>query len=136
MKFSFWHILFLPFLLWQCKTTTIGKSNALKATTVVENCAELQPIASMPWLQKINNRFQEMGASQPTKIIAYTYETQTVYWVDDCAENCADSLINVYDCNGAIICKFGGLMGHNSCPDFSETAVQSATIWDNTKTSK
>ena len=64
------------------------------------------------------------------EIIKYLYQNQEVYLVRGCLE-CADYNDVVRNCEGKIICEFGGIAGINTCPDFSKVAIKLATIWKN-----
>ncbi len=37
----------------------------------------------------------------------------------------------VYNCQGQVICQFGGIAGLNTCPDFYDTATDKKVIWKN-----
>jgi hypothetical protein len=53
-----------------------------------------------------------------------------VFWVDDCF-NCPDARIEIYSCNGEIICERGGIDGRDTCPDFRTEASDSTMLFDN-----
>jgi hypothetical protein len=69
-------------------------------------------------------------ASNKTEVIRYKYNGETVYYINTCVD-CADSMGEVYNCYGEVICKFGGIAGFNTCPDFKTTATEKKLIWKN-----
>ncbi len=79
----------------------------------------------LPWLRRIidENQSNRHGA----EITRYTYKGKSVFLVDLCKQ-CDDGLSNVYNCEGEVICRFGGIAGLNTCPDFSEPAA-GEVIW-------
>lgn len=68
--------------------------------------------------------------SSKTEVYRYTYKDETVYLINTCVD-CADSMDEVYNCYGEVICQFGGIAGLNSCPDFETTATDKKLIWKN-----
>ena len=77
------------------------------------------------WLKDITEH-----ASNPTEVIRYKYNGETVYSIEICV-GCADSMVEIYNCVGEVICKFGGIAGFNTCPDFYDTATDKKVIWKN-----
>lgn len=51
----------------------------------------------------------------------YEYNDQIVLSMTSCV-NCSDAMTVVFDCSGNELCKFGGIAGYNTCPDFSTQA--------------
>lgn len=80
------------------------------------------------WLKSIIENAKQ-GTSK-AEIVRYHYSNQTVYYVNTCID-CADGMAVVYDCAGDEICKFGGIAGFNTCPDFEEKATNKKVIWSN-----
>lgn len=62
-------------------------------------------------------------------IAQYYYKGQTVILIDDCS-NCSDAMQEVYDCNGNVLCQFGGIAGLNTCPDFESKARFVRTLFE------
>lgn len=86
------------------------------------------PCENSEWLQ---SKVDTMKASRFQKgiIEQFEYEGQTVISIDPCV-GCADAMTVVYDCSGNELCKFGGIAGFNTCPDFSNTAVFIKVIFE------
>ena len=80
------------------------------------------------WLQAIIENAQQNTSK--AEVIRYRYKLQTVYYVNTCID-CPDGLALVYTCSGQEICKFGGIAGFNTCPDFEEKATNKKVIWSN-----
>jgi hypothetical protein len=80
------------------------------------------------WLTQIIEDAQE--SPQKAEVIRYKYNGQTVYNINTCLD-CADSMAQVYNCSGDVICQFGGIAGFNTCPDFEEKATNKKVIWRN-----
>ena len=80
------------------------------------------------WLRTIIENAQQNTSK--AEVIRYRYKNQTVYYVNTCID-CADGMAVVYDCSGQEICKFGGIAGFNTCPDFNDTATNKKVIWSN-----
>lgn len=70
------------------------------------------------------------NSQMQAEIYSYTYNGSTVIEVKDCV-NCADAMSLVYDCSGSEICRFGGIAGFNTCPDFSQKATDKKLLWKN-----
>ena len=80
------------------------------------------------WLKDIIEDAQE--SPQKAEVIRYLYKGQTVYYINTC-KDCADSMADVYNCSGEVICQFGGIAGFNTCPDFEDKATDKKVIWQN-----
>lgn len=78
------------------------------------------PCANNEWLQEKVKAMKRMGA-QEGLIEQYAYEGQVVISINNCV-GCADAMTVVYDCTGNELCKFGGIAGFNTCPDFATEA--------------
>lgn len=61
------------------------------------------------------------------EIVQYYYRDQFVFSIDPCG-GCADAMTTVYDCDQREICRFGGIAGFLTCPDFAEHASQRKVI--------
>jgi hypothetical protein len=81
------------------------------------------------WLQGMIKSFEEREG-QRAVITRFTYNNEIVYLVDDCL-GCADAMQVVYSCSGEERCKFGGIAGFNTSPDFFEKATDKEIIWQN-----
>ena len=84
--------------------------------------------SNVDWLREIITNTQQNA--NKTEVIRYLYKGETVYYIDTCV-GCADSMGQVYNCAGEVICKFGGIAGFNTCPDFNDTATNKKVIWKN-----
>ncbi len=93
-------------------------------------CFTNNPLEDLPWLKEIKTFIELNENAAGGEIIAYKYNGEDVFLVDDCY-NCADKMVLIYDCSGQIICKFGGIAGINTCPDFFETATDSTMLYNN-----
>ena len=49
----------------------------------------------------------------------------------DVCNGCADNLTTVYNCEGNVICEFGGIAGLNTCPDFDKNSTNKTIIYEN-----
>ena len=83
---------------------------------------------NVDWLQTIITNAKQN--STKGEVIRFQYKGETVYYIDTC-KGCADNMSQVYNCSGEVICKFGGIAGFNTCPDFEATATQKKVIWHN-----
>ena len=83
--------------------------------------------SNVDWLRAIITSAQQN--STKAEVIRYQYKGETVY-INTCID-CADSMAQVYNCSGEVICQFGGIAGFNTCPDFEDTATQKKVIWRN-----
>lgn len=89
-------------------------------------CGYNDPVHELPWLRdRIAALETDMGPAG-YQIIRYQYHGAYVFLIDPCY-GCADDLISVYNCDGDVICEFGGIAGQNTCPDF-ETAATDSTM--------
>lgn len=81
------------------------------------------------WLKPIVEQASIENANK-TEIIRYKYKGEIVYYINTCVD-CADSMVEIYNCYGEVICQFGGIAGLNTCPDFEDTATEKKLIWKN-----
>jgi hypothetical protein len=108
-----------------------------KKESCLDDCQVENPARDLPWLKKIidlhtadpNSTYTE-AAYPKAEIVSYTYQGQTVFLLDLCVQ-CPDSQSWVANCQGEAICEFGGITGKNTCPDFSQKAVEKEVIWKN-----
>jgi hypothetical protein len=78
------------------------------------------PCANDNWLQE-KIKTMKRASWQKGLIEQYEYEGQVVISINNCV-GCADAMTVVYDCSGNELCKFGGIVGYNTCPDFATEA--------------
>ena len=64
------------------------------------------------------------------EVNSYVYNGSFVIEVTPCV-NCADGMTSVYNCSGTEICRFGGIAGFNTCPDFYQKATDKKLLWKN-----
>lgn len=91
-------------------------------------CNVDNPLEDLPWLNDIVYSIQLSMRPTGSQIIQYTYKGEYVFWVDMCYQ-CADGLIQVYNCTGEVICEFGGIDGRNTCLDFETEATDSTNLF-------
>lgn len=87
-------------------------------------------LENLTWLKEIKNSFEQSSSITKNEIVKYEYNNETVFLIDSC-KDCADNLIVVYNCEGIVICEFGGIAGLNTCPDFETNAIKIAVLWEN-----
>ena len=95
----------------------------------INSCNFENPLEEVSWLREIVNTLEASMDSVGYEIIRYDYKGSTVFYVNDCF-GCSDGIIRVYNCEGEVICEFGGTHGINTCPDFLETATDSTILLD------
>ncbi len=117
MKILF--IVFSVFFLTSCS------SNNKLSTNV---CNVDVPLEDLNWLQEIKEGFEQSASATKKKIVLYEYNNESVFLIDSC-NGCADNLTTVYNCEGNIICEFGGIAGINTCPDFETNATKIDILW-------
>jgi len=101
--------------------------NCNKAETKI--CNTSAPLEDLAWLKEIKYSF-DMDTSQcRQKILLYQYNSNYVFLIDRCS-SAADHLSQVYNCEGKVICEFGGIAGINTCPDFEQKAVMISSLYD------
>jgi hypothetical protein len=79
------------------------------------------------WIDDVTKSITQNG--NKGEIIKYLYKNQEVYLVKGCLE-CADYIDVVRNCEGKIICEFGGIAGKDTCPDFNK-ATKIEIVWKN-----
>lgn len=85
-----------------------------------------EPFSTYEWLLEIRSDLQDSETS--TSIAQYVYNNNCVYEVNYGAY--VDGEVLVYNEQGEEICKFGGLAGYNTCPDFYEKASDAKIIFE------
>ena len=98
--------------------------------TDVDACQFSDPLEELDWLKQLKTGFDMSSQPAGSQIVMYTYQDQMVFWVDPCV-NCSDGLISVYNCDGDVICEFGGIAGVDTCPDFSVEATDRQVLYTN-----
>ena len=86
------------------------------------------PCDNNEWLQDQVDAMKR-NRSQDGIIEQYEYEGQVVISINACV-GCADAMTIVYDCTGRELCKFGGIAGFNTCPEFDDVAVFVKVIFE------
>jgi hypothetical protein len=109
-------------------------SQATDSTVILDTrnfvCKVENPIEDLQWLKDIRLVFEQRMIMAGAQIIQYTFQEEYVFWIDDCY-NCPDALIQIYNCEGAVICEIGGIDGRDTCPDFLAEATDSIMLFDN-----
>ncbi|WP_397444763.1 DUF6970 domain-containing protein [Polaribacter sp. R77954] len=95
-----------------------------------QTCKVDLPIEDLIWLKAIKENFEKSVSLVKKEIILYEYNNAHVFLIDDC-NNCADNLSRLYNCEGTIICEFGGIAGVNTCADFEKNAIKIRVLWEN-----
>jgi hypothetical protein len=93
-------------------------------------CGTANPLEDIPWLREIKELMEINTQMAGSQIIRYKYKGDDVFWIDMCY-NCADNLISVHNCQGDVICEFGGIAGLNTCIDFQSEATDSTMLFNN-----
>jgi hypothetical protein len=103
-----------------------------KTSDKVQNpyCGSANPLEDLTWLKKIKIEMEMSEMAAGGQIIRYSYKGDDVFWVDRC-HGCIDNLIDVYNCQGEVICEFGGIAGLNTCIDFHSEATDSTMLFNN-----
>jgi len=63
-----------------------------------------------------------------SELYYYQYKGESVFLLNSCT-NCSDWISVVYNCQGAVICEFGGIAGLNTCPDFGTEAKEEKLLF-------
>jgi hypothetical protein len=92
-------------------------------------CGTDNPLEDLPWLKEVAFVMSANANMIGGQIIQYHYQGNYVFMVNDCY-GCLDGLITVHNCDGDVICEFGGIAGLNTCLDFQETATDSTMLLD------
>ena len=90
---------------------------------LVDACALENPAESAAWVRQ---KVAELRKSPYCHAITrYGYRGQTVFVVGTCEPN-ANSVDQVYDCEGNLVCGWGD----GQCPDFGQQAKSEKLIWE------
>ncbi len=92
-------------------------------------CKANNPIQDLAWLAEIKSNLEKLASPAKKYIHQYTYNKETVFFVEFCFQ-CPDAQSYVYNCTGKEICRFGGISGENTCPDFAEKARDTIILWE------
>jgi hypothetical protein len=92
-------------------------------------CNTTDPLEELDWLKTIKDNLEISASAAGYEIIQYSYQGSDVFWVDDCYQ-CPDGLIQVYDCEGTVICAFMGIDGRNTCTNFDADATDRIVLLD------
>ncbi len=96
-----------------------------ESITVIENiwscagsCNYDGTAASLPWITNISPIGDEYYVNE------YSYNGEPVFLTGPCTPY-PDALTGLFDCQGNLICQWGGIAGHNGedCPDFVTDGV-------------
>ena len=90
-------------------------------------CGTSDPLKDLKWLKERKESLDKLTSIAGYFIIQYQYEGSYVFLIDQCA-HCSDGIKVVYNCDGEIICTFGGKTGLNTCPEFNTTATDSIML--------
>jgi len=85
-----------------------------------------EPFDRYEWLADIRADLKTTEIS--SSITQYRYNEQCVYLVNP--GDYPDSMTQVYNMEGEVICQFGGIAGSNTCPDFYEKATDAKIIFE------
>lgn len=101
--------------------------------TIVENrpdtyfCNVDNPLEDLPWLK---NQVNSMKSNKlPAEIHRWVYNNIEGFVVTECVK-CPDGLTYFYNCEGKVICEFGGIDGRITCPDFEQKTTLRELIFE------
>ncbi len=72
--------------------------------------------SDLTWLDSIKGSIVQSGLNG--EIYLSHYKGARVFEINACL-SCADFISTVNDCEGKVLCEFGGIAGINTCPDYS-----------------
>lgn len=110
---------------------------AFLITILIAGCNENKGTVAPPenfgckdltWLNSIETSIANNNAKG--EIYLYKYKSQNAFEIKDCL-NCPDMMTIVKNCEGVVICQFGGIGGVNTCPDFYSSATSKTLVWKN-----
>ena len=116
-------------ILYICMLTLIFQFSCKETNNPQYACGTDDPLENLQWLKELKVSLEMSAKMTGAQIIQYQYQEDDVFLVNDCY-NCMDGLIQVFNCEGDVICQFGGIIGMNTCPDFFEEATDSTMLWD------
>ncbi len=111
-----WGFIFLAFVLVGCSEKNVDEK------PWVNICSDLA------WLEALQGSINQSG--HKAEIYLAHYLGQRVFEVNPCLD-CAEMITTVYDCQGQVICAFGGLVGLNTCPDYAPDPETKLLYWKN-----
>ena len=91
-------------------------------------CEVPEPEKNIEWLRSVIEE-AEAGRDLTGKITLYSYQNKEVF-LQEVSLNIADGIDYVRGCEGDTLCEFGGLLGLNTCPDFTENAKELRVLWE------
>lgn len=97
----------------------------------IDGCDVSNPAEDLDWMQSLIANFELSQQATGIRIESYTFNDEEVYLVNTCV-GCSDNLLSVYNCQGEIICEFGGIDGRDTCGDFYENVSSKQFIYSNT----
>ena len=112
--------IFLTLFLLSCETTENISG---------DHCSTNDPFGDINWLKEQKDVMEMNMGIAGGQIIRYLYHGNYVFLIDDCYQ-CPDALITVKNCEGEVVCEFGGIDGRNTCPDFTNEATDSTMLLD------
>lgn len=92
-------------------------------------CYVSNPIVDIEWLKEIKYYFDIDMTQFRQSITQYIYNNEYVFAINNCI-GCNDAMIMVYDCEKNEVCRFGGIAGFNTCPDFESTATNETILYN------
>lgn len=93
-------------------------------------CGSENPLEFLEFLKEAKNTINSIDCAGKSSIIQYTYNSESVFLINIC-DQIADGQTLVYNCAGKVVCKFGGIAGENTCPDFYENATNKIILFEN-----
>ena len=93
-------------------------------------CDSENPLEDLAFLKEAKNTIDRVDCAGKSSIIQCFYNSETVFLINIC-DQIADGQTLVYNCTGEIVCKFGGIAGENTCPDFNEKATNKIILLEN-----
>lgn len=91
-------------------------------------CGVEDPLQQLYFLQEAKNTIDVVQCAGKSQIIQYTYKNEIVFLVNIC-NSIVDGQTQVYNCQGEVICKFGGIAGENTCADFDTEAKNKILLY-------
>ncbi len=95
-------------------------------TTTVCNVAN--PLEQLAFLKEAKNIIDSIDCGAKSSIEQYTFNSEIVFLVNICS-NITDGQTVVYNCKGEVVCKFGGVLGENTCPNFKNNATNKSLLY-------
>lgn len=121
------------------KSSTIFFRTILAALTIfVISCDDVEtsvcdtndPINDFPWLLDIKDSIENQGWNG--FINSYTYRGEQVIFINPNPSGAeVDNLCTARDCNGNILCSWGGPNLLLTCPNFWNETSNRQTLWGN-----